>query len=115
MASLPWASSPAGLPDPGPSLAPSSAPWEYALRGRGRVFMLKAAVIGAGYIAREHLGALRSLPGVRTAGLCDLSATMAEATAEEFDVEAWFTDHRRMLEQLRAAVLDAITEGPAQD
>lgn len=71
--------------------------------------MLKAAVIGAGYIAREHLGALRSLPGVRIAGLCDLSATMAEATAEEFGVEAWFTDHRRMLDELRPDVVHIAT------
>jgi len=71
--------------------------------------MLKAAVIGAGYIAREHLDALRGLPDVLTAGLCDLSATMAEATAEEFGVSAWFTDHHRMLEELRPDVVHITT------
>ncbi len=69
----------------------------------------KAAVIGAGYIAREHLDALRSLPGVITAGVCDLSATLAEATAEEFGVSAWFTDHRRMLDELRPDVVHVTT------
>jgi predicted dehydrogenase len=71
--------------------------------------LLKAAVIGAGYIAREHLDALRSLPGVAIEAVCDLSPVMAEATAEEFGANAWFTDHRRMLAEVRPDVVHVTT------
>ena len=60
---------------------------------------MKAAIIGTGNIAREHLGALGELPTVQTVGVCDLSATLAEATADRFNVPAWYTDYREMLER----------------
>ena len=34
---------------------------------------MKAALIGAGHIARQHLACLRELPGVEVVGVCDLS------------------------------------------
>jgi len=71
--------------------------------------VLKAAVIGAGYIAREHLDALRSLDGVEIAGICDLSPTMAEATAEQFSARSWFTDHREMLAEIQPDVVHVTT------
>ena len=71
--------------------------------------MLKAAIIGAGYIAREHLDALRSLRDVRIAGICDLSPTLAEAAAEEFGAETHWTDHRRMLAEVQPDVLHVTT------
>src|SRR6185436_5123041 len=58
---------------------------------------MKAVLIGAGAIAREHIGALQSVPGVEVAGICDLSPVMAEATAEQFRIPRWFTDHKKML------------------
>ena len=75
--------------------------------------MITAAVIGAGYIGREHLGALRDLPEVKTVGVCDLSPVMAEAAAEEFEVAAWFTDHRSMLRELRPKVVHVTTPSQA--
>ena len=71
--------------------------------------MLKAAVIGAGYIAREHLDALRSLRGVAIEAVCDLSPVMAEATADEFGARAWYTDHREMLSAVRPDVVHVTT------
>ena len=53
--------------------------------------MIKAALIGTGQIARQHLGCLRELPGVEVAGVCDLSPAMAESAAERFGVPAWYT------------------------
>ena len=52
---------------------------------RGRRLM-KAALIGAGQIARQHLACLRELPGVEVAAVCDLSPAMAESAAERFGV-----------------------------
>ena len=71
--------------------------------------LLKAAIIGAGYIAHEHLDALRSLPKVRIAGVCDLSPAIAEATAEEFGAESHWSDHRAMLAEVQPDVIHVTT------
>ncbi len=60
--------------------------------------MARVAVIGGGYIAREHLACLNSLDGVEVVGICDVSPVMAEATAEQFGVAKWYTDHRELLQ-----------------
>ena len=58
---------------------------------------MKAALIGAGQIARQHLACLKETPGIEVAAVCDLSPSVAESAAERFADPAWFTDHRAML------------------
>jgi predicted dehydrogenase len=70
---------------------------------------VKAALIGAGQIARQHLACLKSLPGVDLVAICDLSAATAEAAAERYGSRAWFTDHRTMLEKARPDVVHVTT------
>jgi predicted dehydrogenase len=70
---------------------------------------VKAALIGAGQIAREHLTCLKSLPGIEVAAVCDLSPASAEAAAERYGIQAWFTDHRAMLEKVRPDVVHVTT------
>jgi predicted dehydrogenase len=70
---------------------------------------VKAAVIGAGQIARQHLTCLKTLPGVELAAVCDLSPATAEAAAERYRIQAWFTDHRAMLEKTRPDVVHVTT------
>lgn len=70
---------------------------------------MKVALIGAGQIARQHIGCLQTLPGVEVAGICDLSPATAEAAAERYGVQAWFIDHRAMLEEARPAVVHVTT------
>ena len=70
---------------------------------------MKAALIGAGQIARQHLACLKTLPGVELAAICDLSPATAEATAERYGVGAWFTDHKAMLEETRPEVIHITT------
>src|SRR5258706_6133681 len=70
---------------------------------------LRAALIGTGAIAREHLAALATLPGVEVGGVCDLSPARAEATAERFGLERWYTDHRRMLADVAHALVHITT------
>jgi predicted dehydrogenase len=81
---------------------------------------VKAALIGAGQIARQHLSCLKTLPGVELAAICDLSPATAEAAAERYGIRAWFTDHRAMLEEVRLDVVHVTTPpnshfGPAMD
>ncbi len=70
---------------------------------------MKAALIGAGQIARQHLACLESLPGVELAAICDLSPATAEAAAERYGVAAWFTDYRVMLQTTRPDVVHVTT------
>lgn len=73
---------------------------------------MRAAVIGAGQISKQHLGALAKCKDVVIAGVCDLSPVMAEATAERFGVESWFTDYHRLLEEKRPDVVHILTPPP---
>jgi predicted dehydrogenase len=70
---------------------------------------MKAALIGAGQIARQHLACLKTLPGVELAAVCDLSPATAEAAAERYGIQAWFTDHRAMLEKVQPDVVHVTT------
>jgi predicted dehydrogenase len=70
---------------------------------------VKAALIGAGQIAKQHLACLKTLPGVELAAICDLSPAAAEAAAERYGVRSWFTDHRAMLETARPDVVHVAT------
>ena len=70
---------------------------------------MKAALIGAGHIARQHLTCLKGLPGVELTAVCDQSPATAEAAAERYDIRAWFTDHRDMLEKARPDVVHVTT------
>jgi len=70
---------------------------------------LRAALIGAGQIARQHLSCLKALPGVEIAGVCDLSPAVAESIAERYGVPAWFTDHAAMLRAVKPEVVHVTT------
>ena len=70
---------------------------------------MRAALIGAGQIARQHLSCLRTLRGVELAAICDLSPATAEAAAERHGARSWFTDHRAMLEKVRPDVVHITT------
>ncbi len=70
---------------------------------------MRAALIGAGQIARQHLACLRQLPGVELVAVCDRSPSAAECAAERFGVPAWFTDHQTLLTQVRPEVVHVTT------
>jgi predicted dehydrogenase len=70
---------------------------------------IRAALIGTGRIAQEHLACLRELPGVEIAGVCDRHETIAEMTADRFGVKAWYADHRAMLAALKPDVVHITT------
>ena len=70
---------------------------------------MRAALIGAGQIARQHLSCLKSLSGVQIAAVCDLSPAVAESTAERYGVPAWFTNHAAMLDEVKPDVVHVTT------
>lgn len=56
---------------------------------------MKAAIVGAGHIAQQHLGALQKIDDVTIVGLCDRSPVVAESVGDRFGVP-WFTDAHKM-------------------
>src|SRR5947208_1057219 len=70
---------------------------------------MRAALVGAGRIAREHLACLERLETVELAAVCDRSAVAAEAAAARFGASRWFTDHRTMLDEIEPDVVHVTT------
>lgn len=70
---------------------------------------LRAALVGAGTVAREHLGCLATLDGVDVVAVCDLSPAVAESVASRFRVPRHYTDHSAMLEQVAPDVVHVTT------
>ena len=71
--------------------------------------MIRAALVGTGRIAHQHLACLRQLPGVELAAVCDRSPISAEYACARFGAAAWFTDHREMLAAVRPEVVHVTT------
>lgn len=72
---------------------------------------MKAALVGTGRVATQHLSCVSSLPGVTLGGVCDLSPAAAAATAERFGAPA-FTDVGAMLAQVSPDVVHITTPAP---
>src|SRR5688500_11330516 len=70
---------------------------------------LRAAVIGSGKISEEHLRFLGGSPNVALAGVCDLSPSLARYGATRFKAEQAFTDHAKMLADVKPDVVHVLT------
>jgi predicted dehydrogenase len=70
---------------------------------------LRAAVIGCGAIAHEHLGYLASSPRIELVAVCDASNATASFMRERFHARAWFTDAGAMLSEARPEVVHVLT------
>src|SRR3954447_1032458 len=70
---------------------------------------IRAAVIGAGAIARQHLMCLRELGGVDVVAVCDRSPAVAEAAAERYGIDRHYVDHAALLADARPDVVHVTT------
>ncbi len=70
---------------------------------------MKAVIIGTGRIAKQHIKCLTETKCARIAAVCDLWPALAESTAERYGVERWFTDHRKMLDEIKPDVVHVTT------
>lgn len=70
---------------------------------------VKAAVIGCGAIAAEHLKFLASSPLVELVAVCDMAKPAADFARDRFGAVAAFTDSRTMLDQARPDVVHILT------
>lgn len=71
--------------------------------------MLKAAVIGAGLISKEHLRFLAQSEQAKLVGVCDLSPAAARYAAQQFQAGSAYTDYRQMLEETEPDVVHILT------
>jgi 2-alkyl-3-oxoalkanoate reductase len=65
---------------------------------------LRVGVIGAGYVARYHLRALKAIPGVNLAAVVDPDVDKAEALAQEFSIPSV----AKALDDLSSDALDVV-------
>jgi len=77
-----------------------------------RMAKLTGAVIGCGAIGGEHLAALADIKNIRVAAVCDLSAARAEAVAERYGAEKWYTNYEDLVAEVRPNLVH-ITTPPA--
>jgi predicted dehydrogenase len=71
--------------------------------------MLRAAIIGCGKIADQHLHAIRRIPGAQVVAVCDREELMAQQLAERFHIAGVFADAARMLEACSPDVVHVTT------
>jgi predicted dehydrogenase len=62
---------------------------------------VRLGLVGAGYIAREHLQVLRAMPDVQLAGIASRTRAKAETLAAEFGIASVAPDAATLLEQVR--------------
>lgn len=70
---------------------------------------MKALVVGAGGISRQHLGCLKTLSGVDAIHVCDLSPVTARAMADRFALDGWWVDFAQALGEVRPDVVHVTT------
>jgi predicted dehydrogenase len=70
---------------------------------------MRAAIVGCGHIAAEHLDALANIPGVITTALCDLDEAAATKLARKFDIAGVYTDVEKMLADSKPDVVHVLT------
>ena len=69
---------------------------------KNRPTTCKVAVVGAGYMAREHIRAFQDLPGVEVVGIHSRTPERARTLAQEFRVPAVYESIADMHEQTQA-------------
>src|SRR3712207_5043418 len=58
---------------------------------------INVGVIGKGGIAGGHIKAYDQLPDVKMVGVADIIPERAQAAAEKWGAEKWFTDYHELL------------------
>lgn len=59
--------------------------------------ILKIAVVGAGFIGKQHVEAIRRIPGTSVVALVDVNEKMGKEAAVKLGIPAFYTDYEEML------------------
>ncbi|MGG5820003.1 Gfo/Idh/MocA family protein [Falsiroseomonas sp. HW251] len=71
--------------------------------------VLRGALVGCGFFARNHLAAWREVAGVEIVATCDLQADKAAALAAEFAIPRSYADAAAMAAEERLDFVDVVT------
>lgn len=71
--------------------------------------MTRAAIVGCGKIADQHVQAIHRIPGSSVVAVCDREPLMAEQLAERMAIEGVFADVDEMLQSVRPDVVHITT------
>ncbi|NLL76831.1 MAG: Gfo/Idh/MocA family oxidoreductase [Clostridiales bacterium] len=58
---------------------------------------LKVAVIGTGFIGKQHIEAIRRIPGTEIVAVIDNNEKMARSVAEQFFISRYYKDYKELL------------------
>lgn len=75
----------------------------------GKTGVVRGALIGCGFFARNHLNAWRDLDGVEIVALCDADVTRLNDAAQAFGVAKRYTDAAQMLKDEALDFVDIAT------
>lgn len=70
---------------------------------------LRAAIVGAGQIARQHAACVARLEDVQLVAVCDTSPAKARCLAERFGISQHYTDYRAMLTEIAPDMVHVTT------
>lgn len=73
---------------------------------------LRAAVIGCGFFAQNHLHAWNDIAEVKLVAVCDKDPAKAKAAAEKFRVPAWYEDAAKLFATEKLDFVDIVTTMP---
>lgn len=62
-----------------------------------------------GWLPLNHAEAVTTTPGLELVAVCDTDAARAEATAKEFGAPRWFSDYRKLIEEVRPDLISIAT------
>lgn len=71
--------------------------------------MLKAAIVGCGKIADDHVSQIRRIKGCEIVGVCDNEPLMACQLSERFRIKQYFNDLKELLRETRPDVVHVTT------
>jgi len=75
--------------------------------------MIKIAIIGAGYMAREHIRAFKDIEDVEISGIYNRTTSKAETLAQEFGINTVATNTQELFEKTKANIVVIATSIPA--
>lgn len=70
---------------------------------------LKTAIIGAGFIGKQHIEALRRIPGTRITAIADVNEEMGRQVMKKMCIPSCYQDYREMLLKERPDVIHNCT------
>jgi predicted dehydrogenase len=70
---------------------------------------LRAAIVGCGRISAYHLAALRNIPAVEIAAVCDRDDRAARECATREGIRGCYTDAEAMMQEVRPDVVHLLT------